>query len=98
VLQTYTVTVTDAANGSPVPMATVTLRNYVPAGGAAIDVKATDAGGRALFTVSLRSRVTSVVVISSIDTGAERERESVSTPPILTVDAAGFNSIRIVLL
>jgi hypothetical protein len=96
--QTYTVTVTDAASGSPVPTATVTLKNYTASGSPATDAKTTDAAGRAVFTVSLRSKVTSVVVISSTNGGTERERESVTIPPTLRVDAAGFNSIRIVLL
>jgi hypothetical protein len=98
--RTYTVTVKDAATGSPVPMATVRLRNYAANGAWANETRTTDAAGQAVFAVTLRFKVTSVVVISSIDTGGGREpdSESVKIPPTLAVDAPGYDGVRIALL
>jgi len=97
-VQAYTVTVTDAANGSPVPGATVTLRNYAVNGAVAWATQTTDPAGRAGFTVALRKKVTSVVVITSTNGPIERERESTTVSPVLTVNAAGSDTVRIALL
>lgn len=93
--QTYTVTVTDVATGSPVPMATVTLRNYTASGAPNEVTNTTDAAGVAVFSASLRSKVSYVVVITKDDGRPEREREQILTPPTLTVDATGYNSVRL---
>ena len=98
VTHTYVVTVTDALTGSPVPMATVTLRNYSADGALTTTANTTDAAGHATFTVSLHFKRTYVIVITKDDGRPEREREEVLLPPTLTVDASGFNSVRLTLL
>lgn len=105
VAHTYTVTVTNAATGSPVPMATVTLHNY-DAHGTAVPplTKTTDPMGQTAFlNVTLHNKTT-VAVITSTDVDdrgkphREPERITQTLHPTLSVGAAGFNSVQLVLL
>jgi hypothetical protein len=77
---TYTFTVTDAANGSPVQHALVTVRNG-PAGGESWQL--TGANGKAEFP-DLR--------LETIDVGTV-DRHILTEPPSYTVKAIGFNSV-----
>lgn len=100
--QSYTVTVVDSVTGAPVPMATVTLYNYDVNGNPSNMSATTNASGQAQFTVTLHSKkVTKFITSTSVgpDGKPDREPERVTTtlPPTLTVDAAGYTSIRLVL-
>ena len=97
--RTYTVTVTDTANGSPIPNATVTLRNYDANGALSATAYTTDAQGRAVFSETLRTRQTFIIIITKGDDGKpEREREPVTLFPTLTAEAAGYNRVVLTLL
>lgn len=101
----YTVTVTDLVTNAPISQANVTLRNFVGGSGgnlvAVIGPFATNANGQVTFDVALHSKIvirtggqTRVAAEAGARAGEER---SVSVPPTLTVELAGFNTRTIVL-
>jgi len=106
VTHTYTVTVTNAATGLPVPMATVKLHNYDAQGTSLPPLtQTTDPQGKTppFPPVTLHNKTTVIVVTSVFfdDSGKpHREPEKITQTlhPTLSVNAAGFNSVQLVLL
>jgi hypothetical protein len=89
--QTYTVTVTDAAKGTPVSGAAVVLRNYTGEGAIpVITQEATDAQGQASFTVELQNG-------TMVRGGGKGPPVIVTLAPTLSVSAQGFNPVLIAL-
>jgi hypothetical protein len=92
VTHTYTVTVTDTVTGMPVPMAAITLQNYDDIGVSNIITATTDQAGRARISVNLNART----VIRQ--PSADRERDTITIKPLLTVQHQGYTSVNIALL
>lgn len=89
----YTVTVTNAAAGTPISQANVTLLNYTANGTAQIDGPLqTNISGQVTFNVALHPKIT--FQVNPVD----HERIRVFHPPTLTVSKAGFNTINLRLL
>jgi hypothetical protein len=98
--RTYTVTVTNSATGLPVPAATVTLDNFDAAGASRRSTATTDGAGHAVLNATLRVKTaTTRTVVTDVE-GVLREVDGDSqiTKPLLTVSAAGFNSVMLTLL
>ena len=91
--QSYTVTVTNSATGTPVPQANVVLHNFTAAGlGQTSAPVKTDAAGIAPLPTTLRPRIAFRV------DPITHERERIFVSPTLTVSADGFTPITLTLL
>lgn len=89
----YTVTVTNAATGTPVNQANVTLANFTTRGIAeTAGPLQTDTSGRATFNVALRPKI--MYRVDPID----HDRTRVFISPTLTVSKDGFDMISLTLL
>jgi hypothetical protein len=89
----YTVTVTNAATGTPVNQADVTLLNYTANGTAQmVGPYQTNISGQADFNVALHPKIT--FLVNPVD----HERTRVFHHPTLTISRAGFTTINLRLL
>ena len=90
----YTVTVTNAATGTPISQADVTLHNFTANGTAQVvgPLQTDTITGEVPFNVALLPKITYQVIPET------HERVRVFAPPTLTVSKAGFNTINVRLL
>jgi hypothetical protein len=90
---TYTVTVTDSAAGSPVDQADVTLQNFTSSGVVqALGPLKTNSSGQLVFSVTLHPKVTYQVDPISHD------RIRHFAPPTLTLAKTGYSTVNLTLL
>jgi hypothetical protein len=92
-LQAYTVTVTNAATGAPVPQATVTLHNFDNSGNKLTNTATTTANGKVVFNVVLKRKT---IVVTGQGPGAPLH-ESQSVSPTLTIQKIGYNTRNVTL-
>ncbi len=89
----YTVTVSEAATGTPIDQAAVTLHNFTTSGAPQpVGPLQTNTSGQVTFNVALHPKITIQVVPTT------HERIRVFAPPTLTVSKAGFNTLTLRLL
>jgi hypothetical protein len=88
----YTVTVTNAATGTPVNQASVTLHNFTSSGTVQTVGPLQTTSGTVTFNVALRPKIT--YQVDPID----HDRTRVFVSPTLTVSKAGFDTISLTLL
>jgi hypothetical protein len=90
-METYTVTVTNAANSQPIAGATVVLRNYTGEGAIPVITKeTTNAQGQAFLTADLREGIV-------VRGGGKGPPVMFTIAPTLFVSAQGFNPVLIAL-
>jgi hypothetical protein len=85
--------VTNAATGTPVAQADVTLHNFTTNGTAqAVGPLQTNTSGQVTFNVALHPKISFKTI------PGDHERVRVFAPPTLTVFKTGFNSLTLTLL